>query len=310
MPEAGAQKTGNGSAPIVVGYDGLERSHDALALASLLARTLDADLIVVSAITYAPSEVGISEYERAVREDTERLAQEASTALEGARVETLGRPAASPASMLHDVAEERDAAAIVIGSTHRSALGRVLPGSVGDRLLSAGPCAVAVAPHGFAEAPTSELATIGIGYDASPESRRALSDAAELAGAAGAALQVVSVLVPWSAAVQGWAGLGPAPYVPVDESDVLREELERELAAAVGSLPDQLDAEGKLVEGDPARALTEVSTELDLLVLGSRGYGPLKRTLLGGVSAAVMREAECPVLVVPRAAVEESGSEG
>ena len=48
---------------------------------------------------------------------------------------------------------------------------------------------------------------------------------------------------------------------------------------------------------------------LDLLVIGSRGYGPVRRTLLGGVSAEVTRTSACPVLVVPRgAAARGAGS--
>ena len=54
------------------------------------------------------------------------------------------------------------------------------------------------------------------------------------------------------------------------------------------------------IEGNPADVLVEQSRELDLLVLGSRAYGPVRHALLGSVSAAVMREAHCPVLVMPR----------
>jgi nucleotide-binding universal stress UspA family protein len=39
---------------------------------------------------------------------------------------------------------------------------------------------------------------------------------------------------------------------------------------------------------------------IDLLVCGSRGYGPVRRVLLGTVSAALLRQASVPVLVTPR----------
>ena len=51
---------------------------------------------------------------------------------------------------------------------------------------------------------------------------------------------------------------------------------------------------------DPANALASVSPNLDLLVMGSRGYGPGLAVLLGGVSRRVTMTARCPVLVVPR----------
>jgi hypothetical protein len=41
--------------------------------------------------------------------------------------------------------------------------------------------------------------------------------------------------------------------------------------------------------------------DVDLLVCGSRGYGPARRVLLGGVSSRLIRRARLPVAVVPRA---------
>jgi nucleotide-binding universal stress UspA family protein len=52
-----------------------------------------------------------------------------------------------------------------------------------------------------------------------------------------------------------------------------------------------------LVDADPRLALTELSTEAHLVVLGSRGRGPLRTALLGSVSASVARHAHCPVVV-------------
>jgi nucleotide-binding universal stress UspA family protein len=45
--------------------------------------------------------------------------------------------------------------------------------------------------------------------------------------------------------------------------------------------------------------LSEHTQSLDLLVLGSRGYGPLRSVLLGGVSGHLIRTASCPVVVCP-----------
>lgn len=54
------------------------------------------------------------------------------------------------------------------------------------------------------------------------------------------------------------------------------------------------------IRGEPASVLIERSEEFDILMLGSRAYGPLRHVLMGSVSARVMREAHCPVVVVPR----------
>lgn len=65
-----------------------------------------------------------------------------------------------------------------------------------------------------------------------------------------------------------------------------------------GGVPVRLET----IRGDPSGVLIERSGNLDILMLGSRAYGPLRHVLLGSVSARVMREAHCPVLVVPRGA--------
>jgi nucleotide-binding universal stress UspA family protein len=69
-----------------------------------------------------------------------------------------------------------------------------------------------------------------------------------------------------------------------------------------------------VLHGDPVLCLAEASAGLDLLVVGSRRYGPLKRALVGAVSSALVEHAHCPVLIVPRgvhvaeAAVEAAGA--
>lgn len=55
-----------------------------------------------------------------------------------------------------------------------------------------------------------------------------------------------------------------------------------------------------LGDGNAAAVLAGQTAELDLLVLGSRGYGPLRSVLLGTVSEATVAEAQSPVLIVPR----------
>jgi nucleotide-binding universal stress UspA family protein len=70
---------------------------------------------------------------------------------------------------------------------------------------------------------------------------------------------------------------------------------------AVNSIDASLGAEGRRLDGSPAREIAEACREgVDLLVTGSRGYGPMTRVLLGSVSRRLVDEAPCPVLVVPR----------
>ena len=54
------------------------------------------------------------------------------------------------------------------------------------------------------------------------------------------------------------------------------------------------------LSGNAARALIGRSERLDMLILGSRGYGPLHSVIVGGVSGQVVRGARCPVIAIPR----------
>ncbi len=300
-----SQAHGVQTSVIVVGYDGREESRDALALARLLAPGMAAEVLLVSILVHAPLEIEAPTYEASLREDTERFAAEIREQVGDDPVRVLALPAASAAKTLHDVAERESAALIVLGSTHRGPLGRVLPGSVGERLLAAGPCAVAVAPRGFAAQDDRGARIVGVGWTDTPESRQALDFAVSLVERVASSIRLVSVVGPVSRvalatpnAAAAWASLEYG-FEKVEEAAI--EERERALAAALESLPAGVDTTGDVLRGDPASRLIDVSADLDLLVLGSRGYGPLRRVLLGSVSAPVMRAAGCPVIVVPRA---------
>jgi nucleotide-binding universal stress UspA family protein len=75
---------------------------------------------------------------------------------------------------------------------------------------------------------------------------------------------------------------------------------EAALRREVTQLGDDVPIEAEAFIGDPAEIVTTVSEHLDLLVMGSRGYGPLRAVLLGGVSRQVAAQAHCPVIVLPR----------
>jgi nucleotide-binding universal stress UspA family protein len=63
------------------------------------------------------------------------------------------------------------------------------------------------------------------------------------------------------------------------------------------------------VAGRPATQLRRRSAALDLLVVGTRGHGPVRRLLLGSTSTRLVREAHCPVLVVPGPVASSAGDE-
>jgi nucleotide-binding universal stress UspA family protein len=177
---------------ILVGYDGRPPAQDALALASRLADGLGAGLIAAFVSEgehpFTPHNRPL---QRALQEQVIALREQASNAVgnpDRGRLEMVSIPAVTPPIGLHHLALDRDCGLLVVGSTHRGPVGRVLAGSTGARLLVDAPCPVAIAPRGFAERAPSPIASIGVGVDGSPSAEVAFARASELSKALGARL--------------------------------------------------------------------------------------------------------------------------
>jgi nucleotide-binding universal stress UspA family protein len=162
---------------------------------------------------------------------------------------------------------------------------------VTDRLLHGAPCPVAVAPAGF----TAEAAprVIGVAFTDTPDGSAALDTACALAESADAAVRVFVVAEPLD-----WLVTGTLDGVALADADrARRKRAEQTLAAALDAVGPERSAGGRILSGRPAPALAAASGDVDLLVCGSRGYGPVRTLILGGTSHALVREAACPVLV-------------
>lgn len=285
---------------IIVGVDGRQGGRDALTLAAQFA---NASTTVVAVHAY-PREYFLSrglddEYELALRAAaTETLERELEAAGVQARRVVVGD--SSPARALHRVARDEHGDLIVVGSAHRGRFGRVLAGDVTAAALQGAECPVLVAPSG--RAPRA-LEVIGVGFDGSFESHAAVEAARALAEVHDARLRVIDVVVP---AMPG----GAYPTYRPDWDDLARlrrEQAERLVADVVGELGDRATA--VVTIGDAADELAHEGNQLDLLVVGSRGYGPLRRLLLGSTSRRLVHGAPCPVLVLPRTAPSELDEE-
>lgn len=285
----------NVTGTIVVGYDEREVSRDAVALARLLAETAGARLLVATVFPYDARTMGLDAYGHALDEDGRRVLVPVLEELRGsveADGEALGDHSAPRA--LHGLIEGSGADAVVLGSSQHAEIGRILAGTTAERLLHGSPCPVAVAPRGYRDSEPG-LRVIAVAFDGSPESRAALRLAGDLATRAGATVRVIGVL-------PGVAAAGPKAMQARTE---WRAQLRDEVHDAASALPSELRALPIVAEGDPASVLLEHAEQgVDLLVTGSRAYGPVRRVLLGSVSSALMRAAPCPVLVVPRAESE------
>jgi nucleotide-binding universal stress UspA family protein len=287
---------------ILVGYDPQTRDRAPVEFGIAAARFTQAPLVIASVHDAAHDPLTAAHSgEELVDDVTETLEQvRGELHAQGVQVDSRELASTSAARALHEAAEAEDAGLLVVGSTRRGTVGRVLPGSTAERLMHGAPCAIAVVPHGWHAG--GGLNTIGVAYVATDEGREALRGAQALARRAGATLRVLTVAKPrlgmhadTEAVTAGRPGKG---FETVEgEHRVLAERAARDAVAQLdGDVPVQVDG----FVDDPAQTLIDVSQHLDLLVCGSRGYGPLRAVMLGGVARRVAAEAHCPVIVLPR----------
>ncbi|MBA3339089.1 MAG: universal stress protein [Geodermatophilaceae bacterium] len=291
---------------IIVGYDGSDRGQDALALGRRLAQA-SGDRLIVTCIH--PQEAAHSlgaldtewvAYLRDQAKETIEEAKQVPGTPEGVETVYEVRGASSASRGMDGLAEEYDADTIVLGSSARAARRRARPGSTGHRLLQGSASAISLAPRNYREGPTGPLARIGCAFLDTPDGQVALQRAISLAQRSAASLHVFTV-----------SARRAERFVPLMGDDAedgylleARASLQAGLDRARASVPDGVEAEASLLTGNVVDALSALDDrDVDVLVCGSRGYGPLGRVLLGGVSERLTRHAAVPVLVVPRSAV-------
>lgn len=274
---------------VLVGVDGSPNARDALALASrltdtdgktTLAHVYPGDLHRLHAITSGmPAKEAKASIELLERE---RAAAELSADL-------VSVVAASPGSGLHRQAEEQHAEVIVVGSCSRGAFGRAMLGDDTRAALNGAPCAVAIAARGYAGHPTP-IARVGVAYNDSPEGRAALEVARVIAAPTKAELRAIEVV-----SIPTYAYTGLVPPAIGDSVDAM-------LSEADGRLRQLPDVHGRAVYGLTGEELAQFGDEVDIMVVGSRSYGPVRRLVLGSTSDYLERHARCSLLVLPRAA--------
>jgi nucleotide-binding universal stress UspA family protein len=290
------------SKPIIVGYDPATSDRAPVNFGVAAARFTGAPLIVASAAAAVHDRPGAGQQDEDLVLDVSQALEDAKRELEpeGIAVECRALANTSAARALHETSEAEDAGLLVVGSTRRGPVGRVVPGSTAERLMHGAPCPIAIVPPGWHAG--AGLNTIGVAYVDTEEGREALRGAHALARRAGASLRVLTA-VKAGLAMYGQTEARTADQRGKDFEEVegeLRVRAESALRQATDALDGDVPVETDAFVEDPADVLIRVSEHLDLLICGSRAYGPLRAVLLGGVSRRLTAEAQCPVIVLPR----------
>ena len=205
----------------------------------------------------------------------------------------------NPAKQLLCRAEEWEANLLVVGSHGRTALNRLILGSVSQSVMSGAKCSVRIA-RGRLDEPGLPVRIL-IGIDASEASRAAVREVARREWPSGTEVKLIAVEDPMTPTLIG--RLIPAVARAVTESN--REELrsiEDELAQCTRLINrDDLKVSTIVRKGEPKRVLVQLAQEwrADCVFVGATGVGTrLERFVLGSTSAAVAAQAHCSVEVV------------
>jgi nucleotide-binding universal stress UspA family protein len=269
---------------VFIGVDGSPTGRDAITLATALAEP-DARLTLAHVYGGALTPGRVA-FDPTVRGDCDRLL-EAEREAAGVSAELVSIFAPSVGRGLHALAEDRAADLLVVGSTSRGLAGRVLAGDDTRGALNGAPCAVAVAPRGYI-ARAGGFFRIGVGYDFSDESHAALAAARELAARDGSKISALYVV---SLPTAGYMAPMPGTWGEILEED--RKAAQEKVSSLDG-------VEATAVYGLPGEELAAFGDRVDLLVVGSRNYGPMRRLILGSTSNRLARHARSPLLVLPR----------
>lgn len=289
---------------IIVPLDGSERSEQALPAAIRLARSTGGVVQLVHVLEndafleLAPSGSAppIAEAEQYLLRTQRQLPPDihSSTCL------TSGKPDNEILAIA-----SRSPNPIIVMSTHgRGAFGRMVTGSVADRVIRNGKFPVAVVRRRTPASPPT-IRNIVVALDGSKFAESSLPLAVEIARESGAILALVRVVEPVALHSVATYPAG-ASYVPYEELIQLEEQILADARAYLDRIAQEIRAQGvrvvwELRTGRPADEILRMAetTSADLLLTTTHSRGGLQRLALGSVTSDLIRKGNVPVLNVP-----------
>ena len=264
--------------PIVVGFDGSPASETALgwAFAEAVLRQAEVSAVMVAVPFLAPS----PQTEMAWMRFVEAQDWMAYGGVKATLVPCLGLPVIE----LQRHARLTGADLLVVGRRGLGGLARLVAGSVSETLGEYPLQALAVIPAAWEGGMAAGRILAGV--DGSPSSLSALRWAVEEGDRRGATVEVVRVRDRAGAAGGNRSSeVGMAELVDLDRANVVVREL----------------------EGHPVEVLLNESVGADMLVVGTRGLGPIGQRLLGSTSHALIQQGAVPLVVLPTATAVSAG---
>lgn len=301
---------------IIVGVNQDAASSDALALGSAIAQTLDADLVVVNIYPKSWDFVGPAHIDA---EWQSFLVEQGNETLNWAREELDGRegvtyvlhPNKSSGVGLGEVATNRNAQMIVIGSAPGGSNGRINGGSTSDQLFHGSPVLVGIAPQGYIKWAPERIKRAVVAYQPTQQSDHCVDVTLRAIAKAGLNPSTSMLVFSIVQRVTRIYGSRLGRHAEDQVLNALREQSQDSLNTAIArvaedSAPD-VSFSTEILEGDNVmKALGRYDwDDADLMITGSTGAGPIRRVFLGDMTYKLLRGSTIPVAVVPRSAAQD-----
>lgn len=266
---------------IVVGVHPKRHEQEPIDFAMAISRLTGAPIDVVASYWFdtTPQRTAPDEYGRVLREEVQSKIDPALSdphARGEVRVHVMS---GSVAHALQETASAAGAGLIVVGSTHHGAVGRITLGTTADRVLDRAPCPVVVVPRGF-RAENLTARRVGVAFVDTEGGRSALRAGAAIAHCTDASLIAYTVIEPHA-----------------HESD--RDRAEAAVEQAIADIGREVRAEARVLTSGGVESLAGESRELDFLVRGCRGRGPVRPPLAFGLPSKLAARTACPFVIVP-----------
>ena len=287
---------------IVIGLAPNERGAAAVHLGSMLARSTQDDLVVVTVVPtpwppnpYRPDGEYLAYQENAAEE---ALAVARSQIGPDLSVELVAHHARSISTGLLEIARDRNAVLVALGSSARGVLGSVSLGGVAERILHSTDIPVTLAPMGFgAGTANAQVSRITVAFGRADRDSDLLLTAASVAKDIGASLRAVCFAVRPLTAATG-------SIEPQVEDIVVREwahQLEADVRQALGADAVASDLDFVVGQGGSwADAIADVSwSDGEVLAVGTSSSA-ISRFFLGSHASKIVRTSPVPVFLMPR----------
>jgi len=269
---------------ILCATDLLPKSDAAVERAAVLADRLQADLMMLHIVSTDSSDQSLEDRLQAGL--TQLTARARPPSWKAQCAPRLGILPGNPARLILDAIEESKARLLVLGPHRRRPLRDLLEGTVVEKALESRKCPVLVVRN----TPRGSYKRVLLALDSSSASISAVSAAATLVLTPDTAAQVVHVY--------------EVPYAGIPEENVAN--LQRDSVRSIRNLLERertylSGIEIRVDHGDPSDAILRSVEQYqpDLLVMGTRGMGRLRRTVSTSVANTVLNDVERDVLIVP-----------